>query len=170
MSAKTSPLREMIEGLQKSLAFHQDRERFHAEQQAHHASKEKLHADERARHAAEIEAATRHLEELQGMAARLDEVITRTPVVPPETDEQVLGRRPNLSIAMDRVLATWPLDVPFSASILAAEIKRRYGAILRRTVDVRAVGSALRRRRDKKLLREVREGRPFGEAQYRKVG
>jgi hypothetical protein len=168
MSSKTSPLQEMIEGLQRSLAFHRDRERFHAEQQAHHASQEKLHGDERARHSAEIETATRHLEELQGMAERLDEVIARTPVVPPETDEQILGRRPKLSKAMDRVLATWPLDVPFTAATLAAEIKRRYGTILRRTVDVRAIGSALRRRRDKGLLREVREGRPFEEAQYRK--
>jgi hypothetical protein len=170
MSAKTSPLQEMIEGLQRSLTFHQDRERFHAEQQAHHASKEKLHGDARARHAAEIETTTRHLEEMRGMADRLGEVITRSRIAPPETDEQILGRNPNLSKAMDRVLATWPLDVPFTATTLAAEIKRRYGAILRRDVDIRAVGSALRRRRDKGLLREVREGRPFEEAEYRKVG
>ena len=71
---------------------------------------------------------------------------------------------------MDRVLATWPPDVPFTATTLAAEIKRRYGTILRRTVDVRAIGSALRRRRDQGLLHEVREGRPFLEAQYRKAG
>lgn len=165
MSPKTSPLHETIEGLQRSLAFHQDRERFHAEQQAHHASQEKLHADERARHAAEIEATTRHLEELRGMAERLGEVMTRSRVVPPETGEQI----PDLSKAVDRVLATWPPDVPFTASTLATEIKRRYGAILRRTIDTRAVSSALRRRRDKGLLHEVREGRPFEEAQYRKV-
>ncbi len=170
MSAKTSPLQEMIEGLQRSLAFHQDREKFHAEQQAHHASQEKLHGDERARHATEVETATQHLEELRGMAERLGEVITRSRVVPPKTDEQILGRNPNLSKAMDRVLATWPPDVPFTASTLAAEIKRRYGTILRRTIDVRPIGSALRRRRDQGLLREVREGRPFEEAQYRKVG
>lgn len=170
MSAKTSPLQEMIEGLQRSLAFHQDRERFHAEQQAHHASQEKLHGDERVGHATEVETTTRHLEELRGMAERLGEVITRSRVVPPETDEQILGRNPNLSKAMDRVLTTWPPDVPFTATTLAAEIQRRYGTILRRTVDIRAIGSALRRRRDQGLLHEVREGRPFEEAQYRKAG
>jgi len=53
---------------------------------------------------------------------------------------------------MDRVLATWPPDVPFAASSLAAEIERRYGAILRRHVDPRVVGSALRRRRDQGLI------------------
>lgn len=170
MSAKTSPLQEMIESQQRSLSFHQGRETFHAEQEAHHASQAKLHGDERARHAAEVEAITRNLEELQGIADRLGEVMTRSRVVPSETDEQVLGRRPNLSIAVDRLLATWPPDVPFTATSLATEIQRRYGSILRRKVDIRAVGSALRRRRDKGLLREVREGRPFEEAQYRKVG
>jgi hypothetical protein len=170
MSAKTSPLQEMIESQQRSLAFHQGRETFHAEQEAHHASQAKLHGDERARHAAEIEAITRNLEELRGIADRLGEVMTRSRVVPSETDEQILGRRPNLSTAVDRLLATWPPDVPFTATSLATEIQRRYGSILRRKIDVRAVGSALRRRRDKGLLREVREGRPFEEAQYRKVG
>ena len=170
MSPKTSPLQEMIEGLQRSLAFHQDRERFHGEQQAHHASQEKLHGDDRARHAAEVEAITKHLDELRGMSERLGEVITRSRIAPLETDEQILGRNPNLSKAVDRILATWPPDVPFTATTLATEIKRRYGTILRRDVDLRAIGSALRRRRDKGLLREVREGRPFDEAQYRKVG
>lgn len=170
MSPKTSPLQEMIEGLQRSLAFHQDREKFHAGHQAHHASQEKLHGDERARHAAEVEAITRNLEELRGMSERLGEVMTRTRTVPPQTDEQILGRKYNLSKAVDRVLATWPTDVPITATTLALEIKRRYGAILRRDVDTRTVASALRRRRDKGLLREVREGRPFEEAEYRKVG
>ncbi len=170
MSAKTSPLQGMIESQQRSLAFHQGRETFHAEQQAHHESQAKLHGDERARHAAEVEAITRNLEELRGIAERLGEVITRSRVVPSETDEQILGRRPNLSTAVDRLLATWPPDVPFTATSLATEIQRRYGSILRRKVDIRAVGSALRRRRDQGLLHEVREGRPFLEAQYRKVG
>jgi hypothetical protein len=169
MSSTTSHLQEMIEGLQRSLAFHQDRERFHAEQQARHASQEKLHETERAQHAAEVEAVTRSLEELQGMAKRLGEVITRTRMVPSETDEQILGRNPNLSAAVDRILTTWPPDVPFTATIMAEEIERRYGKILRRGVPYRAVGSALRRRRDKGLLLEVREGRPFEEGEYRKI-
>jgi len=169
MSTKTSPLQEMIEGLQRSLTFHQSREKLHAEQQAHHASQEKLHRDERARHAAEVETIIQQLDELREMAKRLGEVITRARVVPPETDEQVLGRNPNLSKAVDRVLSTWPPDVPFTATSLASEIKRRYGTILRRDVDIRAIGSALRRRRDSGLLRQVQEGRPFGEAQYRKI-
>lgn len=170
MSPKTSPLQDTIEGLQRSLAFHQGRETFHAEQQERHASQAKLHGDERARHAAEIEAITRNLDELRGIAERLGDVITRSRVAPPETDEQILGRSPKLSKAVDRLLATWPADVPFTATSLATEIQRRYGAVLRRPVDIRSVGSALRRRRDKGLLREVREGRPFEEAEYRKVG
>jgi hypothetical protein len=169
MTTNTAPLQEMIEGLQRSLAFHQDRERFHAGQQAHHASQAKLHEDERALHTAEIEAATRNLEELQGISERLGAVLSRSRVVPPETDEQVLGRKPNLSHAMDRVLATWPLDVPFTATSLAEEIERRFGTILHRTIDPRPLGAALRRRRDEGLVQEVREGRPFLEAQYRKV-
>jgi hypothetical protein len=56
------------------------------------------------------------------MAERLGEVVTHSRTMPPETDEQVLGRHPNLSRALDRVLATWPQDVPFTASTLAAEI------------------------------------------------
>ena len=167
MGSTNSPLQETIEGLQRSLAYHQSREKLHAEQQAHHASQERIHGEERARHALEIESITRHLEELQGIAERIGEAITRSSI-PSETDEQVLGRNPNLSKAVDRLLATWPADVPFTATTLAAEIQRRYGTILRRSIDIRAVGSALRRRRDKGQLREVREGRPFEEAQYRK--
>jgi hypothetical protein len=117
-----------------------------------------------------IEAATRHLEELQEIAERLHEVVKRTQAVLPETDEQILGRKPKLSKAMDRVLVIWPLDVSFTATSLAAEIQRRYGAVLRRPVSIRAIAAALRRRRDQGILQEVREGRPFEEAEYRKKG
>lgn len=56
------------------MAFAQEREAFHAQQQALHAQQEKLHEEERARHAVELEASSRHLEELEGMAERLGEV------------------------------------------------------------------------------------------------
>lgn len=165
---ETPSLPEMMDRLRRTLAFHQEREAFHAQQQAHFAKQEKIHAEQRAQHAAEIEAASRHLEELRELSERLGTVLQQTRGVPPETDEQTLGRRPMVSKALDRVLATWPPDIPFSASTIAAEVSRRYGAVLGRTVDMRVVANSLRRRCDKGLIREVREGRPYQETLYRK--
>jgi hypothetical protein len=117
-----------------------------------------------------LEAANRHLAELHSMAERLGEVVTQAVVAPPETDEQIFGRYRNVSKALDLVLATWPPDVTFTASTLAAEVSRRYAAALRRTVPPRVIASALRRRRDDRIVDEIREGRPFQEAVYRKRG
>lgn len=162
-------LPEMIESLRRMVGFHQEREAFHAQQQAIHAQQEKLHREERARHAAELEAASRHLEELRVMAERLGEVMSRSVAIPADFAEQPLGRFPNLSNALDRVLETWPRELSFSATTVAGEIGSRFGSVLRRSIDVRAISSALRRRRDAGVLQEVREGRPFQEALYRKV-
>jgi hypothetical protein len=165
-------LHQMIEGLQRTAAFHRDREAFHAQQQAHHAQQEQLHREERARHAAELEAASLHLEELRKMAERLSEVVslTHAQTVPPETDEQAMGRHPNVSKAVDRVLAVWPAGVSFTATTLAAEVSRRFSGVLRRAVEPRVVAAALRRRRGEGVVEEVREGRPFQEALYKKRG
>lgn len=167
---RTPSLHEMIESLRRTVAFHREREAFHAREQAQHAQQEKVHGEERARHAAELEAASRHLEELQGMAERLGEVAQQARAVPPEMREDTLGGKPNLSKALDQVLASWPPEVSFTATSIAAEVGRRYGALLRRDADPRAIAAALRRRRDDGLVQEIREGRPFQEALYRKSG
>ena len=167
--AKTPSLPAMIESLQRTAAFHQEREAFHAQQQAHYAQQEKLHREERARHAAELEAASRHLEELRGMAERLGQVVQQARMVPPETKEETLGRHPKLSHAVDRVLESWPPEVDFTATSIGAEVRRRYGAVLGRDVDLRAIAAALRRRRAEGRVQEIRGGRPHLEAQYRKV-
>jgi hypothetical protein len=161
----------MIERLQRTVAFHQGQEAFHAEQEAHHAQQEKLYGEERTRHATELETASQQLAELRSMAERLGEVIvTQSRAVPPETDEQILGRHPTVGKAVDRVLAAWPAEAPFTATALAEHVSRRYGEILRRPVEARVVASALRRRRNDGILEEIREGRPFQEALYRKRG
>lgn len=159
----------MIESLQRTVEFHREREAAHAQQQAHFAQQEKLHGEERARHAAELEAASQHLEELREMAQRLGQVLQQARTVPPETQEKTLGRKPKLSHALDHVLEHWPPDLPFTASGIAEEIHRRYGAVLRRDVDPRTIAAALRRRREYGWVEEIREGRPHLEAQYRKV-
>ena len=166
---ETPSLPAMIESLQRTVAFHREREAFHAQQQAHFAQQEKLHGEERARHAAELEAASRHLEELRGIAERLGQVVQQVRVAPPETTEEALGRKSNLSQALDHVLESWPPEVHFTATGIAAEVHRRYGMVLRRDVDPRAIASALRRRRDEGSVQEVRPGRPHLEAEYRKV-
>jgi hypothetical protein len=162
-------LHATIEGLKRMAAFHQEREAFHAGQEAHHAQHLKLHKEEKERHSAELATISRQLEELQDMAQRLGEVVTQSRgIVPPVTDASKLGPHPNVSKALDQVLASWPPDVPFTASTLAAEIHRRYSTILRRSVSPRVVGAALRRRRDERRLVEVQEGRPHQEAVYRR--
>lgn len=167
--AEAPSLPAMIESLRRAVAFHQEREAFHAQQQAHYAQQEKLHREERARHAADLEAASRHLEELGEMAQRLGEVVQRSRIAPSETPEATLGRKPNLSHAVDLVLEHWPPDLPFTAASIAEEVHRRYREVLRRDVDLRAIASALRRRREDGRLQKIREGRPHLEAQYRKV-
>ena len=102
------------------------------------------------------------------MSDRVGEVL-KVRTLPLETDAQSLGRHPNLSKALDRVLATWSPELPVTASTMAKEISRRFGALLGRNVDPRVLGAALRRRRDKGLLREESEGRPFQEAVYRVI-
>ena len=168
MTEKPS-LPAMIESLQRTAAFHREREAFHAQQQAHYAQQEKLHGEERARHAAALEEASRHLEELREMAERLGQVVQHARVVPPETTEETIGRKSRLSHALDLVLESWPPEVHFTATGLAAEVRRRYGAALRRDVDPRAIAAALRRRRNEGRVREVRGGRPHLEAEYKKV-
>lgn len=167
--AETPSLPAMIESLQRTVAFHREREAFHAKQQAHYAQQEKVHGEERTRHAAELEAASRHLEELRGIAERLGQVVQQARVVPRETMEETIGRKSNLSQALDHVLESWPPEVRFTATSIAAEVYRRYGEVLRRDVDPRAIASALRRRRDDGSVKEVRPGRPHLEAEYRKV-
>jgi len=167
--AEPSSLPAMIESLQRSVEFHQEREAFHAQQEAHYAQQAKLHGEERARHAAEHEAASRHLKELREMEQRLGEVVQQVRIVPPETPEATLGRKPKLSHAVDFVLEHWPPDLPFTTSSLAEEVHRRYGEVLRRTIDPRAVAAALRRHCEAGRVQEIREGRPHLEAQYRKV-
>lgn len=167
--AEPTSLPAMIESLQQAVVFHREREAFHAQQEAHYAQQAKLHGEERARHAAELEAASRHLEELGKMAQRLGEVVQQARIIPPETPEVTLGRKPKLSHAVDFVLEHWPPDLPFTASSLAEEVHRRYGAVLRRDVDPRVIASALRRRCEAGRVKEIREGRPHLEAQYRKV-
>src|SRR4029079_18661424 len=135
---KPPSLPAMIESLQRTAAFHQEREAFHAQQQAHHGQQEKLHGEERARHAAELEAASRHLEELRGMAERLGQVVQQARMVAPETKEETLGRPPKPRHAVDRGLESLPPEVHFTATSLAAEVRRRYGAVLGRDVDHRA--------------------------------
>ena len=103
------------------------------------------------------------------MAARLGQVVQQARRVPAETKEESLGRNPRLSRALDQVLEVWPPEVVFTATSIAAEVHRRYAAVLRRDVNPRAIAAALRRRRQDGLLQEVREGRPYLEAQYRKV-
>jgi hypothetical protein len=113
---KPPSLPAMIESLQRTTAFHQEREAFHAEQQAHHGQQEKLHGEERARHAAELAAASRHLEELRGMAERLGQVVQQARMATPETQEETLGRHPKLSHPVDRVLEIWPPEVHFTTT------------------------------------------------------
>ena len=162
-------LHAMIEGLRRMQAFHQEREAFHAGQEAHHAKHLKLHTEEKERHGGELATISRQLEELQGMAQRLGEVATQSRgIAPPVTEATALGPHPNVSKALDQVIASWPPDLSFTATTLASEIHRRYATILRRSVPPRVVGAALRRRRDEGRLVEVQEGRPHQEAVYRK--
>jgi hypothetical protein len=140
----------------------------HREQEALHAQQEVFHREQRAHHAAELEKVARHLEAFRSMAPEAAEVAARgqAPPEPQNREELDPGPRPTLALLVKKVVEVTDGQDVFGPSVMAREVKRRFGARWRGAVDPRVVSGILRRLHENGLLCRVREGRSYHEALY----
>lgn len=160
-----SSLAAILANLDEQIAQHREREAFHAEQEALHRQQRELHAAELGVLAANREALRAAADAALDLAGR---PVSATP--PPPAPDPDPGRSPRLSRMVALVLETWPPGKPFGLSNIAAEIARRYGDRLRKTIDPRMVSVHLRRRLANGTLVAVERGRPHHEAVYARRG
>lgn len=158
MSGRLSVV-EILASLEAQIAEHRDKAASHGEQEAFHREQKELHT-------AELERLSQQYEAFKAAASTVEH-IARMPQAK-AADDRDLGSKPRLGKVLARVVDSWQAGIPFGPSAVAAEANRRFAGNLRHRIDGRAVSTFLRRRRDLGLLEEVREGRPFQEALYRK--
>lgn len=155
--------------IEKVLAELKARIERHRSQEAFHAEQEAFHQKERVRHAEELQMVMARFETFQAAADAV------TGLVEPPQDqkkEQKIddsippGKGAVLSKLVARVVAAKAPTEAFGASDITYEIQERYGARLKRKVDVRTVAAKLRRMTKSQLIHQTREGRSFHESLY----
>jgi len=159
---------EVLDKLEKRIAFHREKADYHAQQEIHHRERSAFHV-------AELERVTEHFEAFKAtalVAAELaGEATTPPPPVKEEADEDrdLVGKEVAASKLVARVVERMAAGASFGAAQVAAETNRRYRDKLDEPLDARAVSVTLRRLRDAGRLREVREGKSYHEALYVKA-
>jgi hypothetical protein len=163
MSDKPS-LPEMLEDLERRVAFHR-------EQEERHARQEESHREERARHAAALAQAAQQLATLQAAASVAAALVQEAapPEEPAEPEEPIDEGLRMISRMVALVVQRWPAGKPFGASDVAAVVDRRFGARLRGPVSVATVSANLRRLCKKGALRQRRPGVAHAEALYDRI-
>lgn len=154
MSTKL-PVAEVLANLEAQMAFLR-------RQEAYHADQEVFHREQRVAHAAALENAARHYEAFGGVAERQPAAAEEKETVSEAQD----GKRVLRSRLVSRLATERPAGEPFSASDLAAEVNRRFGAAMDQPADIRLAAAALRRLVTKGVLQVVRPGLPHHEALY----
>ena len=150
----------ILANLEARLAFHRDKAAFHAEQQVYHGEQSALHA-------AELEKVTAKLETFRASVDGLADLAAPPPPPPVEAHTAVEAvTASSTSQLVARVALSFPAGERITASRVAAEVDRRHRQRLGKPVDVRTVGTALRRLRENGQLQLLEEGRPFHEAVY----
>jgi len=157
----TMSLAEVRARLEKQIAFHREREVFHAAEKA-------KHDEEQARHAAALEQLTQRYEAFTAAVALVEPVLGLTEAEAKAQRDDDLGDHPAPRQAIVRVIDDWAAGATFGASHVAAEVNRRFAGKLRRPVISRAVSPFLRRRHSQGFLACVRPGGPASEGLYRK--
>ena len=152
---------EIVDSLERQVAFYREREAFHAQQEAYQR-------EQRSAYAAELETVTRHLEAFRAAAEAAVPLADRavTPVAPAPEEDFGSASRPKLGRMVGKVLADLGKHQPFGLTLVTAEVNRRFGERLRRPVDERQVSVVLRRLQRAGKLHLVRRGRPHWEALY----
>lgn len=156
------PVAEVLANLEAQMAFLRQQEAYHAEQEV-------FHREQRAAHAAALENAARHYEAFGGVAGSAAELAGRRTAAAEGTEaapEAQGGKRVLRSRLVSRLATERPAGEPFSASDLAAEVNRRFGAAMDQPADIRLAAAALRRLVTKGVLKVVRPGLPHHEALY----
>ena len=158
---------EVLEKLEKRIAFHREQADYHAQQEVHHR-------EQNAVHLAELKRVTEHFEAFKETALTAAELAGEAAAPPPpvqtaaDDDRDLAGKESQASKLVMRVVEQMPDSASFGAAQIAAATNRRYRDKLRRPLKARDVSVTLRRLREGGRLRLVREGKSNQEALYAK--
>jgi hypothetical protein len=142
---------------------------FHRQQASHHVERETWHREQSAHHSAELQKVLARFEAFKATATEAAELAVESVIPQPVTapvDDLPPGRRFTKAKLIFRVVEDQEKGKPFNATQITAEVNRRFRERLKRPVDKRVVGTALRRLRDAGEIQEVVAGRSFHEAQF----
>jgi len=140
-------------------------------QEAFHAEKEVFHGQQKERHAADLRVALERFATFESAADAAGELVTRAREARKQkvvVDDSIPPGKQVLSKLIDRIVFAKDMEEAFGASDLAREIVERYGARLKRKIDVRSVAAKLRRLARNRQIHRIREGRSFHESLYRR--
>ncbi len=157
---------EVLANLESRAAFHREREAFHARQEAENRQ-------ERERHAAELEKVLHNLETFRAASVSAVELVQQAhPAPEPAAPHLELSASGKLMVSrmIRAVVESQGEGEPFGASLVTAEVNRRFAGRLRRPVDPRATSDVLRRMSTAGQIHLVRAGKAFSEALYAKGG
>lgn len=153
----------------------QDQVEHHRRQEVFHAEQEVFHREERARHAADLQVALERLALFETAADAAGELVARAldkrqreKEKEKVVDESIPPGKNNLSKLVDRIVFAKDMEETFGATDVTALVQERYGARLKRRIEVRSVAAKLRRMARSRQIHRVREGRSFHESLYRK--
>jgi hypothetical protein len=152
-------LKEQIEHYRSQEAFHGEREVFHRQQKELYAT--------------DLQTALERFSTFEAAAAAAGELVTRARQARKEkekvaVDDAIPAGKNVLSKLVERIVFGRDLEETFGATEITRELLERYGARLKRQVDVRSVAAKLRRMAWNRQIHRVREGRSFHESLYRR--
>lgn len=142
-------------------------------QEAFHAEQEDFHRQQRERHAADLQVALSSFATFEAAADAAGELVTRARQARKEKektaiDDSIPAGKNVLSKLVDRIIFGKDMEETFGSTDIAREIVERYGARLKRKIDVRSVAAKLRRMAWSRQIHRIREGRSFHESLYRR--
>lgn len=141
---------------------------FHRHQAEHHIAQEAWHREQSTHHSAELEKIVARFEAFKATATEAASLAVESVHLQSigPVDDLPPGKRFTKSKLIFRVVQDQEEGRPFNATEVTAEVNRRFRERLKKPVDKRVVGTALRRLRDLGEIREVEAGRSFHEAKY----
>ena len=165
MSRELSVTRILTE-LKEQIEHFRSREAFHAEQEV-------FHRQQRERHATDLQVALERFATFEAAADAAGELVTRARQARKEkektaVDDSIPAGKNVLSKLVDRIVSGKDMEETFGARDIAGEVQERYGARLKRKIDVRSVAAKLRRMAWSRQIHRIREGRSFHESLYRR--
>jgi hypothetical protein len=144
---------DIISRLEAQLAFHQERESFHAGQETHHR-------EQRGVHAAEAETIRQSLETFRTAASAATGLAVRAAPPPRPAPAVPVHQRLSVNRMALAVIEQMGRHETFGRSKVTQEINRQFGDRLRKPVDVRTVSIALRRLSRERSIHRLRPGKP----------